>query len=112
MTIIRLFAVLIPISLFPQLEVTAQTSQLEVTILNNENPVIIHTLDEGQTIYGISKTYNLEINTLMDANPMLETDNLKIGQDIIVPIQRSEICYLGNKCPEMKNVQLIYNVYK
>ncbi|WP_236979277.1 LysM peptidoglycan-binding domain-containing protein [Membranihabitans maritimus] len=110
MTIIRLFAVLIPISLFPQLEVTAQTSQLEVTILNNEDPVIIHTLDEGQTIYGISKTYNLEINTLMDANPMLETDNLKIGQDIIVPIQRSEICYLGNKCPEMKNVQLIYNV--
>lgn len=38
-----------------------------------------------ETLWGISKKYNVTVDELKKANPLLETEGLKIGQKIIIP---------------------------
>ena len=41
-----------------------------------------------ETLYGISKTYGLTIEELVDANPELK-DGLKIGMEIVIPVSET-----------------------
>ncbi len=46
--------------------------------------VIIHTVEPGHTFYGIAKEYNVTIQSIKDANPLL-ADGLNPGQKIRIP---------------------------
>ena len=48
----------------------------------------VHTVQAGNTLYGIHKLYNTDLNKILDANPGLD-DNLNIGQQIFIPIETS-----------------------
>jgi cell wall-associated NlpC family hydrolase len=53
-----------------------------------ENPVNtsgLHEVAAKETLWGISKKYNVSVDDLKKANPLLETEGLKIGQQIIIP---------------------------
>jgi LysM repeat protein/ABC-type branched-subunit amino acid transport system substrate-binding protein len=44
-----------------------------------------HTVDKGETMYGISKKYGITISELLSKNPSL-TDGIKTGQVLIIPV--------------------------
>lgn len=44
-----------------------------------------HEVLQKETLWGISKKYNVSVDDLKKANPALETEGLKIGQQIIIP---------------------------
>ncbi|WP_276378477.1 LysM peptidoglycan-binding domain-containing protein [Flavobacterium sp. H4147] len=51
-------------------------------IVNNSGS---HEVLAKETLWGISKKYNVSVDDLKKANPSLETEGLKIGQQIIIP---------------------------
>lgn len=44
-----------------------------------------HEVQQKETLWGISKKYNVSVDELKNANPSIETDGLKIGQRINIP---------------------------
>ncbi|GAA5220463.1 LysM peptidoglycan-binding domain-containing protein [Membranihabitans marinus] len=87
-----------------------QVDGLEIKVNEYHQPYIIHTLAAGQTLYGVSKTYQISVDDLMKQNEELEPENLKIGQDIFVPIFKKDICYLSEKCQGQNMVALKYKI--
>lgn len=47
-----------------------------------------HVIQPGQTLYGVSKMYNVNIEDLCNANPGLSTTNFKVGDVIVIPATR------------------------
>ncbi|EJL64486.1 C40 family peptidase [Flavobacterium sp. CF136] len=45
----------------------------------------LHEVQAKETLWGISKKYNISVEDLKKANPLLETEGLKIGQQITIP---------------------------
>jgi len=45
----------------------------------------VHTVEGGNTLYGIHKLYNTDLDKIIAANPGLN-DNLTIGQQVLIPI--------------------------
>lgn len=67
-----------------------------------------HKVLPKETLYGITKQYKTTAELLYKSNPQLETEGLKIGQTILVPVTgltKKEITYLSKKntaeVPEM-----------
>jgi len=60
-----------------------------VTIKSNEvvanTTPGLHDVQAKETLWGISKKYNVSVEDLKKANPLLETEGLKIGQQITIP---------------------------
>ena len=48
----------------------------------------VHTVAQGNTLYGIHKLYKTELDQIISANPGL-SDNLTIGQQILIPISEN-----------------------
>ncbi|MFH6990240.1 NlpC/P60 family protein [Flavobacterium collinsii] len=54
----------------------------------NTTPVVTpgsHEVLAKETLWGISKKYNVSVDDLKKANPLLESEGLKIGQQISIP---------------------------
>ena len=51
---------------------------------------IKHRVSRGETLYSISRQYNVNINDLQNANPMLAA-GLKTNMELIIPVKRSSI---------------------
>jgi cell wall-associated NlpC family hydrolase len=51
----------------------------------NANSTGSHEVLQKETLWGISKKYNVSVDDLKKANPLLETEGLKIGQLITIP---------------------------
>ncbi|AXB56792.1 C40 family peptidase [Flavobacterium fluviale] len=56
-----------------------------------------HEVAAKETLWGISKKYNVSVDDLKKANPLLETEGLKIGQQITIPSNSSDIALLNEK---------------
>lgn len=65
--------------------------------------VKVHHVQGGETLYGISKLYNVSSDALLEANPFL-IDGLKTGQELVIP---SSI----NSRPEVVNVPIDTNTF-
>jgi len=50
-----------------------------------------HEVLAKETLWGISKQYKISVEELKDANPSLETEGLKVGQRINIPIKSNQI---------------------
>lgn len=62
--------------------------QIDETVYTiGEEKFYIHTVEQGNTIYGISKKYSIEISDIMDANPGIE-NGLGVGQKVKIPIKK------------------------
>lgn len=111
MTKIRLFLFLLltPFLIIPAL---AQKPGLEVSINNQNQPIIHHTLEQGQTVYGISKSYDVDLGSLIAQLPGNKVDDLKIGQDIVVPIDKKKICYNPMDCNTTSRIPIYYTAQR
>ncbi|KAF2342195.1 C40 family peptidase [Flavobacterium tistrianum] len=68
---------------------TAKTKTKSVEVADNNTSSIpasgTHEVASKETLWGISKKYNVSVDELKKANPSLETEGLKIGQQINIP---------------------------
>ena len=49
---------------------------------------IVHTIKKGDTLYQLSRYYNVTINEIMRANANVNVYNLQIGDQICIPSRR------------------------
>lgn len=49
---------------------------------------IVHTIRRGDTLYLLSRHYNVTINEIMRANSNINVYNLQIGDQICIPVRR------------------------
>lgn len=52
---------------------------------------IVHTIKKGDTLYLLSRYYNVPIGEIMNANRNLNVYNLRIGEEICIPMRRSDM---------------------
>lgn len=45
-----------------------------------------HTVRYGETLWQISRRYNISVNTILAVNPGINPYNLRIGQIICIPL--------------------------
>lgn len=50
-----------------------------------------HEVQSGETLYSISRQYNVPVKTLLDLNPGLDADHIMAGQRINVPAQQTNV---------------------
>ncbi|MFC0778957.1 NlpC/P60 family protein [Flavobacterium sp. HJSW_4] len=63
-----------------------KAKNVEVAVNNTPpNTSGTHEVASKETLWGISKKYNVSVDDLKKANPLLESEGLKIGQQIIIP---------------------------
>jgi len=62
----------------------------------------LHEIQAKETLWGISKKYNVSVDDLKKANPSLETEGLKIGQQINIP--SNSIAVSEKPVDNLKNV--------
>lgn len=67
----------------------AQTQNPEVRKINGKK-YIIHKVEKGNTIYAISKLYNVTVDEIKSENPGIE-QGLSIGQEVKVPYNKADL---------------------
>ena len=78
------------------LKITPNSANTErnTVISKNGKGNILHTIQNGETLYRLSKIYEVTAQEICDANPGLSTSNFKVGEVVIIPNQ-------GNKVKEI-----------
>lgn len=51
---------------------------------------IVHTIRRGDTLYLLSRHYKVSVNDIMNANRNINIYNLRIGDEICIPVNRNE----------------------
>ncbi|NOR86645.1 MAG: LysM peptidoglycan-binding domain-containing protein, partial [Bacteroidales bacterium] len=73
----------------------------------------VHTVKKGNTIYNISKTYQVPSNIILSQNPNL-ADGLRLGMELKIPIVESKsedfIYHIVKKKETIYQISKIYNV--
>ncbi|WP_310604346.1 LysM peptidoglycan-binding domain-containing protein [Anaerosporobacter sp.] len=63
---------------------------------------VVHIIKKGDTLYGISRQYNIPLALVMRANPYADVYNLQIGDELCVPVTSrggiSNICTGNETC--------------
>lgn len=70
---------------FSQEEIVVNKSSQK--ILLNGKVYYLHTVKQGQTLYSISKAYGVSQDDILDANPEIENNIIKIGNAIKIPAE-------------------------
>ncbi|MEM7162292.1 MAG: LysM peptidoglycan-binding domain-containing protein [Bacteroidota bacterium] len=70
--------IVIPLGLIKPAKESHLVSADDVNILK-------HKIEKGQTLYSVSKMYEIEVDELVEANPGLSGSNLEIGGFIVIP---------------------------
>lgn len=68
----------------------ANQKESETTTAVIQGDYLIHGVAAKETLYSISKKYNLRVKDIIDINPETATKDLYIGQKLKVPILRSQ----------------------
>ena len=76
-----LFALLTSTNNFSQ---PLNSDQKKIRTIGTKN-FLVHKVEKGQSLYAISKKYNVELKLLIDENPG-SIDGIKQGQDLLIPI--------------------------
>jgi LysM repeat protein len=74
------------VALVFSLKLKAQTDTTTVHQINGKD-YFIHTIEQGNTLYFLSKTYNTPIDVIQKENPSVN-DGLSIGEKIFIPLKR------------------------
>jgi LysM repeat protein len=65
-------------------ETAASSTKEDAGVIQGEG-YIYHEIRPGQTLYSISKRYQVDLNTIRDANPDVDTNDLKPGYMLRIP---------------------------
>jgi len=71
----------------------------------------IYVVQEGDTMYKIAKKFRINLETIMQNNPYLNVFNLKIGDEVCLPLKK--IPAIENRYPYVvKSHQTIWDILK
>ena len=73
--------------------VLAQPEGAAIETMNGKQ-YYVHVVEQGNTLYGIQTLYKTSLEAILEVNPNL-TDNLSIGQRILVPVNSDNIIKQG-----------------
>ena len=59
--------------------------QSKTTVMHLGKPHYIHLVQKGETLYGLSKTYEVSIDEILALNPIIKEKGLSLGAELIVP---------------------------
>ncbi|WP_343697012.1 LysM peptidoglycan-binding domain-containing protein [Flavobacterium sp.] len=74
---------------------------------NTTNTSGTHEVSQKETLWGISKKYNVSVEDLKKANPTLENEGLKIGQQIIIPSNNAAVSEKETKSLDTEKQEII-----
>ena len=66
-------------------------SQDDLVNASPKDSMVVHTVEPKETLYSLSKLYDVEMITLIKNNPVLTFDGLKIGQELKVPYKEPRV---------------------
>lgn len=85
----------------------------DATIQQGGEKYYVHTVEKGNTLYNISKTYNVAVNVIVQLNPELK-EGLKIGMELKIPYHTPQaddyIYHIVKKKETLYQISKIYNV--
>lgn len=60
--------------------------KIRIELTGNSNFIYVHEIEKGQSLYALSKIFNIPINQLYDINKLNPESTISIGQQIKVPV--------------------------
>ncbi len=66
----------------------AQENSNVIQNINGKN-YYVHEVKKGESLYGISKLYGIDIETLLLENPSIKESGLKAGYHVLIPVKES-----------------------
>lgn len=72
----------------------------------NGKTYILHQVDIKESLYSISRKYGVKVDEIRAANPDLKTDELKVGQTILIP-SKTAISSTSSKSNEAEKVHIV-----
>lgn len=90
---------------------TEKPTPQEITPTHNTTGTIVREILPNETKYAIAKEYGISVADIDSANPILETEALKIGQKIIIPIKddnsSSNVLAIAKVIPKIETVTAV-----
>ena len=83
----KLFAILFSLYVLFSVSLKAQETTAETITVNNKQ-YYKHIVQKGETLYAISKKYNVSVDDIKKANKGLG-ESLSLNQEILIPIRRN-----------------------
>jgi LysM repeat protein len=74
----------------------AAISFTPITTQQKNLPGVYHRVEKGQTLWKISKLYNIELEELMRINRISDTSNIEINQMLFIPQNHPQSPYTAN----------------
>lgn len=82
---------------------------------NNESESIEHQVVAKETLYGLSKKYNVSVEKLKQFNPSIESEGLKIGMILKIPTSSNTVVsdkgIVSNSKPQKEKKERIQEVF-
>lgn len=72
--------------------------------------IYMHQLKKNQTIYGLSKFFNTDLDKISAANPSISLSDIKLDQEINIPINTDMISSERNLSPSKSYIPVFYTV--
>jgi LysM repeat protein/ABC-type branched-subunit amino acid transport system substrate-binding protein len=73
-----------------RIPVTPVAQQATVKNETENNGEVMHVISTGQTLYGVARVYGVSVTDIEQANPGVKFDSLKVGQQLIIPIEKKK----------------------
>lgn len=96
-----------------------QAEEAASFILKGTNEQKIHKVQDGESIWSISRKYKISMDDLQKANPKLNPNKIKIGQEInllvpkpLVSVKTTEIAKYKENIPFEQKVEFSSSLYK
>ena len=70
--------------------VTSENRKSLPEVVQDEN-VIVHTVQPGQTLYSISQEYNCTLDDILEANPVVRESGLQANAKIRIPTEKISV---------------------
>lgn len=70
---------------------------------NNYCNGIVHTVRKGDTLYSLSRQYNVPLVMILRANPYVDVYNLGIGMRLCIPVSHMDNSDMGTENSGMNN---------
>jgi hypothetical protein len=78
------------------------SAQVKDTIIDGK-PYVIHKVEFRETLYGISRIYNAELNDIVVNNPSV-INGLQIGYELLIPVRKSFVKNFTDKVKNKLNI--------
>jgi len=93
-------------------QVTSAQEALPEIVKQDGERFYLHIVEQGQTLYAISKKYATTVDAIQKANPEIEGTGLKIGQTLQIPVEQVDKRELKRSEVEIKGDTLIHRVLR